>query len=93
MTFTIELPNQLHRQAEAYAASKNKSLETLVVSFLQESLANANGSQEAIQMHSETNGNGSQVAVEADSEAEVWDQVFDEVMEDYANVWERLAQL
>ncbi len=71
MTFTIELPDELYRRAKAYAASKNQSLETLIVSFLQDSLANTNGSQEAIQMHSETNGNNSQITVETDSEAEV----------------------
>lgn len=91
MTITIELPNELHQQAEAYAASKNQNLETLFVSFLQDSLADVTESQDAANRHSESNG--SQVAVETDSEAEVWGQVFDEVMEEYANVWEKLAQL
>ena len=38
-------------------------------------------------------GSNTPVAIETDSEAKIWDQVFDEVMEEYADVWERLAKL
>lgn len=71
MTITIELPDELYRQAKAYAATKNQTLETFLVSLLEKALANVNESQEAIQTDSEADGNDSQITVETDSEAEV----------------------
>jgi hypothetical protein len=80
MAITIELPPGLQMQAEAYAKAKGQSIAELMLTGLKEIL---------------TTGNGSERGVETDSEAEadVWEQVFEEVMEDYANVWQRLAQL
>ena len=81
MTITIELPKSLQMQAEAYAATRGESMAELMLTSLQEFLTNASGSKRAIETK------------ETDAEAEVWDQVFEEVMEEYADVWERLAQL
>ena len=83
MAITIELPQGLQIQAEAYAKASGQSIAELMVTGLKQILTSGNGSNSA------TANRG----LETDSEAEVWDQVFDEVMEDYANVWERLAQL
>ena len=84
MAITIELPQGLQMQAEAYAKASGQSIAELMVTGLKQILASGNGSSSTI---ANTKG------LETDSEAEVWDQVFDEVMEDYADVWERLAQL
>ena len=40
MAITIELPQDLQMQAEAYAKARGQSLSTLFVSWLQELLAN-----------------------------------------------------
>lgn len=78
MAITVELPQGLQIQAEAYAKARGQSVAELMLTGLKQIL---------------TTGNGSNKGAESDSEADVWDQVFDEVMVDYANVWERLAQL
>jgi len=83
MAITIELPQGLQMQAEAYAKARGQSIAELMVTGLKQILTTGNGSNSAI----------ADRGLETDSEALVWDRVFNEVMEDYANVWERVAQL
>ena len=82
MAITIELPQSLQIQAEAYAEARGQSIAELMVAGLKQILASTAESNSAI---ADTKG------LETDAETEIWDQVFDEVMEDYADVWERLA--
>ena len=84
MAITIELPQSLQIQAEAYAKARGQSIAELMVAGLKQILTSENESQHAI-----TDSKGAETA----AEAEIWDQVFGEVMEDYEDVWERLAQL